>query len=403
MTANALALYIHWPYCAAKCPYCDFNSYARQTVSEARYLAAVLREIDHYATLAPSRTLTSIFFGGGTPSLMSAQAVGAILDHAAARWSVAPEAEITLEANPSSVEASRFRGYRAAGVNRVSIGVQSLRDDALKFLGRLHNSAEAIAAIEIAAATFDRVSFDLIYARPDHKLAEWRAELVQALAMARGHLSLYQLTIEEGTAFFDLERRGRLRVPDSDDAAALYELTQEMCGAAGLPAYEISNHAAPGQESRHNLTYWRYGDYAGVGPGAHGRLSIGGGRVAFSAALDPAEWVDRVARLGHGEADRQPLDTSEQAVEMTLMGMRLNEGLDLVALARETGRAVDPEAIKLLRSDGLLTLSPGGDFLSATARGMLMLNRIVAHLSENLMVMHAAPKKTGFEKSEIRV
>ncbi len=398
-----LGLYIHWPYCAAKCPYCDFNSYARQTVSEERYLAAVLREIDHYAALTQGRPITSVFFGGGTPSLMTAATVGAILDHVAARWSVAQGAEITLEANPSSVEASRFRGYRAAGVNRVSIGVQSLRDDALKFLGRLHDRAEAIAAIAVAGANFERVSFDLIYARPGQTPGAWRKELDEALELARGHLSLYQLTIEEGTAFFDLERRGKLVIPSGDNAAVLYELTQQTCASAGLPAYEISNHAAPGQQSTHNLTYWRYGDYAGVGPGAHGRLRLRGQRFAVAAERDPAAWVDAVERRGHGEADRQTLKSSEQAVEMTLMGMRLADGLDLAMLCRETGYAIHSEAIALLSRDGLLTLTQSGGFLAATPRGMLILNRVVGHLSENLILSDAARHAAGRSNAQIRV
>ncbi len=398
-----LGLYIHWPYCAAKCPYCDFNSYARQTVSEERYLAAVLREIDHYAAQVSGRVVTSIFFGGGTPSLMSAATVGAILDHVSARWSVAQGAEITLEANPSSVEASRFRGYRAAGVNRVSIGVQSLRDDALKFLGRLHDRAEAMAAIEVAAANFERVSFDLIYARPGQTREAWEVELQEALAMARGHLSLYQLTIEEGTAFFDLERRGRLVIPSGDNAAALYEITQGLCENAGLPAYEISNHAAPGQESAHNLTYWRYGDYAGVGPGAHGRLTNDCDRFAVVGERDPAAWVEAVERRGHGEADRQRLTASEQAVEMTLMGMRLVKGLDLAMLSRETGYGIHGDAIARLSQDGLLKLREGGRFLGATPRGLLILNRVVEHLSDNLIEVDAASRVAAVSHAQPRV
>ncbi|MDX2263966.1 MAG: radical SAM family heme chaperone HemW [Hyphomicrobiales bacterium] len=380
--SDDLALYVHWPYCAAKCPYCDFNSYARQTVGEERYLAAILKEIGHYAQLAPGRRLTSIFFGGGTPSLMSADTVGRILDHAALLWSLAPDAEITLEANPSSVEAARFRGYRAAGVNRVSIGVQSLRDDALKFLGRLHDRAESIAAVEVANATFERVSFDLIYARPNHAAAEWRAELAEALALARGHLSLYQLTIEEGTAFFDLERRGRLRVPEGDYAAALYEVTQEMCDAAGLPAYEISNHAAPGQESRHNLTYWRYGDYAGVGPGAHGRLRIGGERFAFAAERDPARWTAAVEAQGCGAA-AEPIGAHGQALEMTLMGLRLAEGLDVAALERATGLRVHRSALASLIEDGLLRVDD--ERIACTRAGRLVLNSVVARVADALI------------------
>jgi oxygen-independent coproporphyrinogen-3 oxidase len=270
---DAFGIYIHWPYCAAKCPYCDFNSHVRREVSEERYLASVLREMAWYAGLAPGRMVSSIFFGGGTPSLMQPATAGRVLDAIGGHWAVAPDVEITLEANPSSVEADRFAGFRAAGVNRVSLGVQSLHDEQLQFLGRLHNAAEARAAIDIANANFERVSFDLIYARPGQALDDWRNELTEALKLAAGHLSLYQLTIEPGTAFHRLHAAGKLHVPQDDDAASLYELTQEICETAGLPAYEISNHARPGEEARHNLLYWRYGEYAGIGPGAHGRIA----------------------------------------------------------------------------------------------------------------------------------
>ena len=276
-------VYVHWPFCASKCPYCDFNSHVRAGgIDEARFLRAYLRELQHWAALAPGRTVASIFFGGGTPSLMSAGTVGAILDAIGRLWAVEPGAEITLEANPSSVEAARFRGYRAAGVNRVSLGVQSLDDAELRALGRLHTAAEARAAIDVARSTFERFSFDLIYARPGQTLDAWRAELGQALALAGQHLSLYQLTIEPDTPFAALHARGKLIVPDGEAASALYEVTQEMTERAGLPAYEISNHAAPGEECRHNLLYWRYGEYAGIGPGAHGRVVVDGVRRATS-------------------------------------------------------------------------------------------------------------------------
>ncbi len=288
-----LAVYIHWPYCELKCPYCDFNSYARRSISEEQYIDAALRELEHYAPQTVGRSITSVFFGGGTPSLMNAASVGAVLDRVAALWPVDADCEITLEANPSSVESARFAGYRAAGVNRVSLGVQSLSDEQLRFLGRLHSAEEARAALQIAGQHFERMSFDLIYARPQQTEAEWRQELLEALNYARGHLSLYQLTIEPQTAFFDLHRRGRLRIPDDDLAAGLYELTQEICEGAGLPAYEVSNHAAPGQESRHNLTYWRYGDYLGIGPGAHGRLHVAGSKVATAAIRAPQDWYSQ--------------------------------------------------------------------------------------------------------------
>lgn len=284
---------MHWPFCASKCPYCDFNSHVRAGgIDETRFLAAFLKELEHWAVLGPGRSVTSIFFGGGTPSLMSTNTVGAILDAIARHWGVERGAEITLEANPSSVEAGRFRGYRAAGVNRVSLGVQSLDDMQLRALGRMHTSAEARAAIDIAAGTFERFSFDLIYARPGQSIDAWRAELGQALDLAGKHLSLYQLTIEQGTPFAALHARGKLVVPDGDAASALYEVTQEMTERAGLPAYEISNHAAPGEESRHNLTYWRYGEYAGIGPGAHGRVVVDGVRRATSTERNPEGWAE---------------------------------------------------------------------------------------------------------------
>jgi putative oxygen-independent coproporphyrinogen III oxidase len=297
---------------------------------------------------------------------------------------VAREAEITLEANPSSVEAERFAGYRAAGVNRVSIGVQSLHDDVLRFLGRMHTSAEARAAIEVGKRHFERVSFDLIYARPCQTAAEWRAELGEALAMAAGHLSLYQLTIEPGTAFFALEEKGKLRIPESEEAVELFELTQEMCDAAGLPAYEISNHAAPGQESRHNLTYWRYGDYIGAGPGAHGRISVGGAKLAVSALSDPAAWAEAVEAGGAGLAEQQTLSSRDQAVEMLLMGLRLNEGLNLEALVSKTGLHLSGAGIRMAEEDGLAVCSNGGRRLRASKPGRLVLNSLIAMLAGHL-------------------
>jgi oxygen-independent coproporphyrinogen-3 oxidase len=382
--ADDFGVYVHWPFCASKCPYCDFNSYARPTVAEPRYLAACLKELEHYAALTPGKTVTSVFFGGGTPSLMTARTVAAIIDHIAALWPVADDAEITLEANPSSVEAERFAGYRAAGVNRVSIGVQSLQDDVLRFLGRLHTSAEARAAIGIGGRHFDRVSFDLIYARPGQTAGEWRAELGEALAMAAGHLSLYQLTIEPGTAFFALEEKGKLRIPESEEAVELFELTQDMCEAAGLPAYEVSNHAAVGQESRHNLTYWRYGDYVGAGPGAHGRISVGGTKLAVSALSDPAAWAEAVEARGTGLGEHQTLGSRDQAVEMLLMGLRLNEGLNLEALVSKTGRQLSGAGIRMAEEDGLAVCSGGGGRLRASKAGRLVLNSLIAMLSDHL-------------------
>ncbi len=381
---DAFGIYIHWPYCAAKCPYCDFNSHVRRDVSEARYLAAVLRELGLYSNLAPGRTVSSIFFGGGTPSLMHPATAAEILDAIAEHWPVAPDAEITLEANPSSVEAARFADFRRAGINRVSLGVQSLSDDQLRFLGRLHNAAEALAAIDIANEHFDRVSFDLIYARPEQTCTEWRAELSQALTLAAGHLSLYQLTIEPGTAFHRLHEAGKLDAPPDDDAARLYELTQELCEAAGLPAYEVSNHARPGEEARHNLLYWRYGDYAGIGPGAHGRIGTAQGRLALSAERDPAKWAIQVERDGHGLATREPLSKLEEAEEMLLMGLRLSEGVSPQALEQRTGFAIPREVRQLLMLEDLLEGDGTDGRIKVSPRGRLVLNSLIEHLAANL-------------------
>ena len=398
---DAFGIYIHWPYCAAKCPYCDFNSHVRREVSEARYLRAILRELSFYAELVPGRRVSSIFFGGGTPSLMHPATVEAVLAAISGHWSVEPDAEITLEANPSSVEAERFADFRRAGVNRVSLGVQSLHDKQLKFLGRLHNAAEARRAIEIANAHFDRVSFDLIYARPGQTADEWRAELTDALQMAAGHLSLYQLTIEPGTAFYRLEQTGKLHIPEGDAAARLYELTQEICETAGLPAYEISNHARRGDEARHNLLYWRYGDYAGVGPGAHGRIGSGAGRLALSAERDPARWAAQVERDDHGLASRESLTSLEQAEEMLLMGLRLGEGLSLVRIAQRTGHSPAPEALDLLRQDGLISYDALDAVIRATPQGLLVLNSVIEAIASSLAPSGASPHSRA-ANTEIR-
>ncbi len=378
----ALAIYIHWPFCQSKCPYCDFNSYARRTISEEQYLEAAIRELDHYAAETRSRPVSSVFFGGGTPSLMAPRTVGALLDVVAKVWPVESGCEITLEANPSSVEAARFEGYRSAGVNRVSLGVQSLSDEQLRFLGRLHTATEARQALAVAGKYFERMSFDLIYARPDQSEIEWRAELGEALKLARGHLSLYQLTVEPETAFFDLSRRGKLRMPGQDLAADLYALTQEMCEAAGLPAYEVSNHAAPGEESRHNLTYWRYGDYLGIGPGAHGRMTTGGKKYATAAAKAPAAWQAKVREFGSGCEERVELDPRQQAEEAVLMGLRLREGIDLGRLAAKTGLSPAPQAIVALENERLLQRD--GPRLKATPQGRLVLNAIVEAIAATL-------------------
>jgi putative oxygen-independent coproporphyrinogen III oxidase len=358
-------VYIHWPFCAQKCPYCDFNSHVRfGGWDEARYLAAYKRELSHTAELiaaspdAGQRTVSSIFFGGGTPSLMQAETVAGILDHIATLWPVAKDAEVTLEANPGSVEAARFAGYRAAGVNRVSIGVQSLRDEDLKRLGRIHSVDEAKAAIAIAKRTFDRVSFDLIYARPDQTLESWRSELREALALAAGHLSLYQLTIEPETRFADLYAKGRLVIPAAEAAHDLYALTQDLTAGAGLPQYEISNHATPGEESRHNLLYWRYGEYAGVGPGAHGRLHTPGGYLATSTERSPERWLTEVEERGQAFTEKDALAASERADEALLMGLRLTEGIDLDRLWRIGNVAPSAEALTRLERLGLIERLP---------------------------------------------
>ena len=352
---NPFGVYVHWPFCAQKCPYCDFNSHVRfGGWDEARFLAAYKREIDWVADHIGPRTVTSIFFGGGTPSLMRPATTAAILEHIAKRWTLAPDAEITLEANPNSVEAQRFRGFRDAGINRVSIGVQSLRDDELRKLGRIHTAAEAKAAIDVAKSTFDRFSFDLIYARPKQTPDAWRAELAEALMLAGDHLSLYQLTIEPDTPYAALHAAGKLVVPDDDASRALYEITDELTAAEGFAAYEVSNYARPGEESRHNLLYWRYGEYAGIGPGAHGRIFRGGSRQATVTERNPEAWAARVERTGNGIVEVNDLTRAEQADEMLLMGLRLNEGVDLGDLGSIGGVRPDVRIVDELVTLGLL-------------------------------------------------
>ena len=385
--SGPLAIYIHWPYCQSKCPYCDFNSHATRSISEDEYLKAALAELGHYAAETEGRTVTSIFFGGGTPSLMAPATAASLLEAAALHWPIDRACEITLEANPSSVETRRFAGFRSAGVNRVSVGVQSLHDDALRFLGRLHTAGEAREALGIATRHFERVSFDLIYARPGQTAADWRAELSAALGLARGHLSLYQLTIEPGTAFFGLHKRGKLRIPGAKLAAGLYELTQEICEAAGLPAYEVSNHAAPGEESRHNLTYWRYGDYLGIGPGAHGRIASGGSKIATAAIKAPAAWAAQIFERGQGCAERYGLSAREQAEEMVLMGLRLREGIDCALLEARTGYGLAPAEAAALEADGLLVRD--GASVRVSKRGRLVLNAVAGTLAAGLT---AAPR-----------
>ncbi|MCW4117048.1 radical SAM family heme chaperone HemW [Aurantimonas sp. MSK8Z-1] len=374
-------VYVHWPFCAAKCPYCDFNSHVRhEPVDQERYVAAFRRELAVMAARSRGERVTSIFLGGGTPSLMRPETVAAILEAIAANWTVAPDAEITMEANPSSVEAERFRGYRAAGVNRVSLGVQALNDADLKRLGRLHDVAQALEAVELARATFPRLSFDLIYARPGQTVEAWEDELNRAIDLAADHLSLYQLTIEEGTPFFALHKAGKLPVPDGETSAALYEATQALTAARGLPAYEISNHAVPGAESRHNLTYWRYGLYAGVGPGAHGRLQGRTGRHAIATERHPETWLKMVEDWDSGIVADEPLTAVEEADELLLMGLRLAEGIDLKRWRELTGRDIDARSEADLCAHGMVERL-GPDRLRATPAGMLVLDAVVADLA----------------------
>ena len=376
---GGFGLYIHWPFCQAKCPYCDFNSHVVASIDQKRWQRAYLSEIARVGAETEGRVLNSVFFGGGTPSLMEPALVAAILDKVRATWPQANDLEVTLEANPTSVEAGRFAGYREAGVNRVSLGVQSLNDDDLRRLGRLHSVAEARAAFEIARTTFDRLSFDLIYARQDQSLAAWRSELTEALSMANDHLSLYQLTIEEGTAFGDRYARGKLPgLPDEDNAGDMYFLTQELCEAAGMPAYEVSNHAKPGAESRHNLIYWRYGDYAGIGPGAHGRLTLGGRRFATETPLQPGAWMDAVENRGSGESLRAPLPLKDQGSEYVMMGLRLHEGISLSRYKTLTGEPLNDNKINMLKE--IEMVETRGDILRTTSSGRAVLNAILRDL-----------------------
>ena len=379
--APGFGVYIHWPFCAAKCPYCDFNSHVRhQPVDQARFAAAFAAELATMRKRTGQREVTSVFLGGGTPSLMQPATVGAVLEAIAANWTIATGAEITLEANPSSVEASRFRGYRAAGVNRVSLGVQALNDSDLKFLGRLHNVEEALTAIGLAREIFPRLSFDLIYARPGQTPQAWAAELEQAIGHAVDHLSLYQLTIEEGTPFHALHAARKFAIPDPDVAADLYAVTQQVTSAHGLPAYEISNHAVPGAESRHNLTYWRYGEYVGVGPGAHGRFIENGRRIVTIAEKMPETWLNLVEARGHGITGGETLTRSEETDEFLLMGLRLAEGIDLARYEILAGRPFSTPRLSILQDEGLIE-QIGNSRLRATPSGMIVLDAVVADLA----------------------
>ncbi|MGJ4992888.1 radical SAM family heme chaperone HemW [Bradyrhizobium sp. HKCCYLS3077] len=379
--SEAFGVYVHWPFCLSKCPYCDFNSHVRHAaIDQDRFARAFAREIATTAVRTGPRTVTSIFLGGGTPSLMQPQTVGAILDAIGKHWRVAADVEVSLEANPTSVEATRFAGYRAAGVNRVSLGVQAMDDASLKMLGRLHTAEEAMKAVAIARGAFDRYSFDLIYARPDQTPAMWTEELNRAIGEAAEHLSLYQLTIEEGTPFFGLHAAGKLKTPDEGLARTLYDVTQEVCARHGLPAYEISNHARPGAECRHNLVYWRGQEYAGIGPGAHGRLDIDGLRHATATDKRPEAWLMRVESNGHGVMTDDLLNSEERADEFLLMGLRLREGIDPQRYAAISGRTLDPRRIALLREEGAIAVEPDGR-LRVTQDGFPVLDAVVADLA----------------------
>jgi putative oxygen-independent coproporphyrinogen III oxidase len=384
-SAQAFGVYVHWPFCLSKCPYCDFNSHVRHEgrdggIDQSRYVAAYLREIEAMAARTRGRTVSTIFFGGGTPSLMQPETVGAILDGIGRHWTVAPDVEVTLEANPTSVEAERFRGFRAAGVNRVSLGIQALDDASLRELGRLHSADEALKAIAIARSVFDRYSFDLIYARPGQTPAAWAKELRRAITEAAEHLSLYQLTIEPETPFFALHKSGKLVTPDDDTARELYDITQEVCDAAGLAAYEISNHARAGAECRHNLVYWRGDEYAGIGPGAHGRIEEDGRRYATATEKRPESWLMRVEGFGHGLVEDEQLTREERADEYLLMGLRLAEGIDPQRYEALSGRPLDEKRIAILREEGAVETTPRGH-LRVTQAAFPILDAVVADLA----------------------
>ena len=389
---GGFGLYLHWPFCQAKCPYCDFNSFVRDSIDHARWTDAYLTELDRYAALLPGRVLNSIFFGGGTPSLMDPDAVAAILDRIKKHWPLANDLEITLEANPTSVEAGRFQAFAEAGINRVSLGVQALNDRDLRRLRRMHSTSDAIQAFDIAKKYFERVSFDLIYARQNQGLSDWQSELSEAMIMAVDHLSLYQLTIEPGTAFGARHDQGKLiGLPDDDKAADMYEATQEMCEAAGYAAYEVSNHAKTGAESRHNLIYWRYGDFAGIGPGAHGRLTLDGDRYATDTIKNPERWLQAVERA-HGEKTRHVIPLKDQAQEYLMMSLRLSEGMRLSRFSQLAGQDLRTDALSRLTDLGMLTVS--GDVAKTTRQGRVVLNAVIAELladtDHRLSAVHSA-------------
>ena len=376
---GGFGIYVHWPFCAAKCPYCDFNSHVQEIIEEKQWVNAYLCELDRLFQTIGLRPLKTVFFGGGTPSLMSPDLVDQILSKIFSLWPRSNDLEVSLEANPTSVEAGRFKGYQQAGVNRISLGVQALNDADLKRLGRLHSVKEAHLAFDISRSTFDRVSFDLIYARQNQTLSDWKFELQQALSMAVDHVSLYQLTIEQGTAFGDRYAIGKLSgLPNEDLGADLFEATQDICGKFGFPAYEISNHAKPGAECQHNMVYWRYGDYAGIGPGAHGRLTINGQRHATAAFRNPSDWLEAVGK-GCGDKVNEPLLAKDQAAEYLVMGLRINDGIDRARYNALSGRDLDPDKIADLLDQGLISVS--NNAISASQRGRPVLNHIIRELA----------------------
>lgn len=381
-----LAIYIHWPFCLSKCPYCDFNSHVREAVDEEAWAVALIKELDHYRQLSGPRNVTSVFFGGGTPSLMPASLVEKLLNRVSRNWAVASDVEITLEANPTSVEAGKFKDFSAAGINRLSLGIQALNDADLQALGRDHNVKNAREAIDLSQKYFKRASFDLIYARMGQSLADWERELTAALNLAVGHLSLYQLTIERGTAFYTAQSKGRIILPGEDLSADMYDLTQAICRGNGLPSYEISNHAREGEASRHNLTYWQYGDYIGIGPGAHGRLDIDGDIYGFCQDRSPEKWLANVRLNGHATARKDSLTTRMKAEEMIMMGLRLTEGLDLRSFEERVGRKIDafinPAYLQNLFELGYMDM---GDYqlghrLRATPQGVPLLNSLLGQI-----------------------
>ena len=375
-------IYIHWPFCASKCPYCDFNSHVRQRIDQHVWADAYAREIEHYAALTKGKIVTSVFFGGGTPSLMEPDTAASVIAAIRKHWPMANDCEITLEANPTSIEADKFAGFRGAGIDRVSVGVQALNDADLKFLGRQHNKDQALRALDIARNTFDRYSFDLIYARPNQTPQAWETELREAMNYAGGHLSLYQLTIEKGTPFYTQYSRGDFSIPTNDEGGELYEITQRVLEDHGLPAYEISNHASKGQQSRHNLTYWRYYDYVGIGPGAHGRLTIDGKKVGTRGHRAPEIWLDKVAKDGHGSHPYEAIDTDQRFAEMLMMGLRLREGIKLSRFAEETGQSLEtytPQTkLQSMIDEGYITVTD--TTITATQDGRQRLNGLLDYL-----------------------